>query len=928
MKAKGIKTWPKPGMNKLSFGCLGAVLLLIASSCSTKRNTFLSRNFHNLTSYYNVYWNGQETLLDADYLLQAQSVDNYFNVIPVFKYGNPEDTALVAEQTKRMIEKALITIKKHSISIRGKEYVKTIDNAYILLGKGFFYQQDYSKARSVFSFVLSEYPKNPERFEAMLWIARTYMREEDYGMASSFLSQVDAQPQSALMKETYRDLPLVQAQFYIQQEKYKEAIPYLQQGLQRAKKADVKSRVIFIMGQIAQNDGNKAQAVNYYRECLKLNPPLDLVFNARLNIVLCSEGNSIAMHDVLKDLQKMLKDPKNAAYFGRIYYVMGEMAFRQGREEDAVRYMDQSIAASQGDPARTLLAAKRLSAYFYEKKEYIRSQQYYAAAAEVVEVEDPEYYTIVSRAKNLADLTEYYTQLVEADTLRIVGRMDEKGQKKYAERKAKEYQKAQEAARRAREESGGADMSTPGRSNWYFYNTQTKNAGLAEFNRLWGRRTLEDLWFLSAKPAAAMLRPPSPQGEEEEVVEAPKIITQADPEYYLQNLPTTDSAFARLDSIIEPALYHVGMVYSDQLSETEEGKKYLTRLITEFPESDYLPSACETLCKIYRQKGDMANYQQYANILATRYAGTIQDQRVNNPDYYKELEANSKTVEGLYTQAYNCFLRNDFQGVLAIVEQVEEAFPVNTFQEQLSFLKTMSTAHVKGYNEMIPMADNFLKSYPESELKSRMQSAYDRAQADLKQNILFPDSDPVLPEDMPMAEASASDRTETSEERAGAGSQSTGDGGEPASEQGQSVAESQMPVAQDTMPPEPVHVDYIQPKSSEKHYIIAVCDPSEREAEVMVLRMEEFNSRHYGQMGLKMEMVQAKDKYMVIVSSFPVLRGASGYLNMVKDDDYVFGTLNFKILFLANEANMELLKEYGDYEGYEAYYKETYGISE
>ena len=137
--------------------CMAASLLLLAG-CSTKRNTFLSRNFHNLTSYYNVYWNGNETLLDADYLLQGQSVDNYFNVIPVFKYGNPEDTALIAQQTQRMIEKALLTIKKHSISIRGKEYVKTIDNAYILLGKGFFYKQDYSKARSVFNFVLSEYP--------------------------------------------------------------------------------------------------------------------------------------------------------------------------------------------------------------------------------------------------------------------------------------------------------------------------------------------------------------------------------------------------------------------------------------------------------------------------------------------------------------------------------------------------------------------------------------------------------------------------------------------------------------------------------------------------------------------------------------------------------------------------------------------------
>lgn len=899
-------------MRKSFFSVLAVSMLLLATGCSTKKNTFLNRNFHNLTSYYNVYWNGKETLLDADYLLQEQSVDNYFNVIPVFKYGNPEDTALVAEQARRMMEKALITIKKHSISIRGKEYVKTIDDAYILLGKGLFYKQDYSKARSVFNFVLSEYPKNPERFEAMLWIARTYMREEEYGMALSFVSQVDAQPQQALLKETYRDLPLVQAQLCIQQEKYKEAIPYLQQGLQRAKKADVKSRIIFILGQIAQNEGDKARAVNYYRECLKLNPPLDLVFNARLNIVLCSEGNSVAMHDVLKDLQKMLRDPKNSAYFGRIYYVMGEMAFRQGREEEAVRYMDQSIAASQGDPARTLLAAKRLSAYFYGKKEYIRSQQYYAAAAEVVEMDDPDYYTIVSRAENLADLTSYYTQLTEADTLRIVGRMDKKDQKKYAERKAKEYQKAQEAARLAREQSGGTDVSTPGRSNWYFYNQQTKNAGLAEFNRLWGRRTLEDLWFLSAKPAAAMLRPPS-RNEEEVVEEAPKVITQADPEYYLQDLPTTDSAFARLDSIIEPALYHVGMVYSDQLSENEEGKKYLVRLIEEFPESDYIPSACETLCKIFHQEGDMGSYQKYAAILSTRYAGTIQDQRVNNPDYYKNLEANSQTVESLYTQIYNCFLRNDFQCVLSLVGQVEEEFPINTFQEQLSFLKTMATAHVKGYNEMIPMADNFLKSYPESELKSRMQAAYDRAKADLKENILFPDSDPVLPEDMPVAQSAASIPAEAAETE------------EPGQES-EALAENASPV-QDTVPSEPIQVEYVQPKSTEKHYIIAVCDSKERDSEAMLLRLGEFNRRNYSQMGLKTEAVPAGDKYMVVISSFPVLRGAANYLDMVKDDYYVFGTLEFKILFLANEANMELLKEYGDYEGYEAYYKETYGAT-
>ena len=107
-----------------------------------------------------------------------------------------------------------------------------------------------------------------------------------------------------------------------------------------------------------------------------------------------------------------------------------------------------------------------------------------------------------------------------------------------------------------------------------------------------------------------------------------------------------------------------------------------------------------------------------------------------------------------------------------------------------------------------------------------------------------------------------------------------------------------------------------------------VCDPEEREPDVMLLRVEEFNKRHYGQTDLSVETVQAGERYMVVVSSFPVLRGATNYLNMIKSDDYVLGTLEYKLLFLANEANVELLKEYGDYEGYDAYYKETYNVKD
>ncbi len=860
--------------------------LVFTAGCSTKHNTFFSRNYHNLTAYYNIYWNGTQSLENADLVLEDRSVDNYFTVLPVFKYGNPGDTSLISMQTARMIEKALKAIKKHSISIRGKEYVKTIDNAYLLLGKGFFYQQNYSKARSVFNFVLSEFAQNPERYEAMLWIARTYIRERDFGMAASFISQVEAQNQSSLMKETYRDLPLVQAEFCLQQEKYAEAIPYLQQGMQLSKDRDMRARLNFILGQIAQIDGDNMRAYHYYKTCLKLNPPLDLVFNARLNIALCYDGSNLSAKDIMKGLQRMLKDPKNQDYFGRIYYVMGEMAFRQDREEDAVKYLDLSIEASEGDPGRMLLAAKRLSDYFYERKQYIQSQKYYAAAAEVVIDEDPDYYTIVSRAKNLTELTGYYQQLLSSDTLRQIGKMNKKEQRKYAERKAKEYQKRQEAAR-AEKQGGQSGGVSPARSNWYFYNEQTRNAGLAEFNRKWGRRTLEDLWFLSSKPKAAVLRPPSEDEEDDqEKKEVPKMLTQADPEYYLRQLPKEEEDYRRLDSVIEPALDYVGMIYSDRMSANEVGEKYLVRLVSEYPQSRFVPSACEILCKIYYQAGDMVKYQKYAKILANRYPDSEQNERVNNPNYYKDLEANAKRVEKLYTEAYDRFTRNDFKGVLKTVSDVERDYPINTYREQFLFLKVFATAHVSGYKAMLPPAEIFTASYPESALYPRVQAAIERARADLEKNILFPDSDPLVAVPTPV------------------------------------VTEKKAEKSADTV--KAVKAEYVKAEPNTKHSAVFICLAKEREPGVMKLRLQGFNDKFYDQQGLQVDILPQKEEYLCVVSEFESARSARNYLKAIWGHDYVLGTVEQKHRFVISSENLKMLRETGDYKTYETFYKANY----
>lgn len=870
-----------------TFGLLlPTVCLLALAGCSTSKNTFLNRNYHNLTAYYNIYWNGLQSRIDADEILKDRSADNYFNVIPVFKYGSTEDTAMISAQTARMIEKAVKVVKKHSISIRGKEYVKTVDNAYLLMGQGFFYQKEYSKARTVFNFVLSEFAANPEHYEAMLWIARTYILEEDFSMAYSFLSQVDAQNENNLMKQTYRDLPLVQAEYLLKQEKYTEAVPYLQTGIERCRNRDLKARLYFILGQIAQRNEDNTQAYEYYRTCLKLNPPLDLVFNARLNMALCSDvvaGN----RDILKGLRRMLKDPKNSAYFGRIYYVMGEITFRYGNDEEAVKYMEQSIAASQNDPERTLMAARRLSSYFYDNKQYIKSQKYYEIAAKVVDYDDPEYYIIVSRAENLAGLTRYYGQMVEADTLRQVGLMGRKDQYKYAETKARQYVQQQEAARKAKKDDGGPSLV---QSNWYFYNEQTKNAGLSEFMKKWGRRELEDLWFLSSKPAMAALRPMGGNMDEtgfEEEEAAPKILTPADPEYYLAQLPVSDDDYRKLDSIIEPAFYHIGVIYCDRLGENSEGEPYLVRLVREYPASPYVPSACELLCKVYRQGGDMTSFRKYADVLAQRFAGSEQDQRVNNPNYYRDLEANAKKVEKLYGEAYGKFMNNDFRGVLDIVSRVEKEYPVNNFREQFLYLKIISTAHVYTYEKMLPLTRSFVTSYPESALVERVRAAEKKAREDMSKRIYSAESDPVIEPVQP---------AETEKEQ------------KPA----------------DSAASQPKEKGYEKGEKNEPHSVLVICEQQEREPTVMVLRVKGFNDKYYSDGNLRETIVASatnKNRYAVVISSFSDMREASKYKKMILDNDYVFGNIEKKNVIEINDRNINTLKETRGVALYEQFYQ-------
>src|SRR5271157_3469289 len=69
---------------------------LVFFSCSTKKDTFISRSYHKLTSHYNAYYNGNESFKEGVGQIDKIYKDNYLKILPVFRYGSEQDAQSVA----------------------------------------------------------------------------------------------------------------------------------------------------------------------------------------------------------------------------------------------------------------------------------------------------------------------------------------------------------------------------------------------------------------------------------------------------------------------------------------------------------------------------------------------------------------------------------------------------------------------------------------------------------------------------------------------------------------------------------------------------------------------------------------------------------------------------------------------------------------
>ncbi len=722
--------------------------LLVFNSCSRKRNKWTSRVYHNLTCHYNVFWNGLMSLQEGEKMLIENANDDFTKVIRVYNYGDKNVAKQLYPKMDRVIEKASVAIQKHTMVFNRKEYVKWVKRSYLIMGEAHFYKQDYLKARRVFDFVYKQYPDDPVRYEALLWLAKTYIQMERYGKADASLNLLLAKyEEEDFPGKVRKELPYVQADFYIAQEKYSQAYTYLTRALEIKYKRYLTNRVLFILGQINQMEGDFERATEYYKKLIKRNPPYAMAFRARLNMAECFDASKGNAKSIVKLLRKMLKESKNKDFLDQIYYALADVELKQGNDSMAIEYLRMSVATSVQNDVQKVMSALKVADMYFDEKQYKESQNYFDTAVSVLPKDYPNYDYLQAKAKVLAQLVQEHLIIYEQDSLQHLASLSEEERnavidqaiarykmeeelRKKREQEAQEAlefdQRNQEMAMQTGRPVGGGPGSLPslggGNGKWYFYNPQILSKGLTEFTKVWGKRKLEDNWRISDK---RQILTGGEEPEMEETVQANDStgtmgkakaqLTPLDRDYYLKDIPKTEEDFRISDSLMIEAYNKLGFLYRERLRDTSNAIAVYEQFLDRFPGNKFELESWFALYQLYSGTGNMEKADIYKNLILGNYPDSDYAKVIADPNYFIKLAEKKGQINKLYERTYKAFEKEQYFRVLSYSNRAVKEYSGDTaIMPKFLYLRAMALGKITTADSMYVELKKLVEKFPQS----------------------------------------------------------------------------------------------------------------------------------------------------------------------------------------------------------------------
>ena len=739
------------------------IALLVMAGCSVEKNTSQTRWWHSFNARYNTYYNGAMAYIDGSLEKENGNKDNFTEMLPLYTVGNKNSRDLGISNFDRAIEKSKKAIKMHSIKKRPqwtknrkkterdiewlnrKEYNPFLWKAWMLMGRSQFMKGSFDEAASTFAYMSRLYATQPAIYgRARAWLAKCYVEQEWYYDAEDVMTKIK---RDSIHWRAQKEWDYTFADYYIRTERYKEAIPYLRKVIRHEMRRKQKAREWYLMGQIQALSGNNTEAYKAFRHVIRLNPPYELEFNARVAMTeVMASGQAKKM---IRKLKRMAVSDNNKEYLDQVYYAIGNIYMAEKDTINAISAYEKGNKGSTRNSIEKGVLLLTLGNIYWDKEDYTNAQRCYGEAIGLLDKERKDYRQLSERSKILDQLVPYTEAIHLQDSLQALARMSESDRNKAIDRviaALKKKEKEEKAAQAEAEgQQSGGDTGQDARNNnnrtntqqtqnksatWYFYNPMAVNQGKEAFQKLWGKRENVDDWQRVNKTVVALT-----DGLEELTDEQRDSIAAAEArldslenvvdsvqnnphkrEYYLKQIPFTPEKIAESNKIIEDGLFNAGIIFKDKLDNLALGEKSLCRLTDNYPDFEKMDEVYYHLYLLYSRRGDKPKASLYLDSLKQNYSDSKWTILLTDPYFEENAKYGVHIEDSLYAATYEAFKADRFSEVESNTEISASRFPLGANRDKFIFIEGLGKLNNGDANGCLDNMETVVKDYPRSEV--------------------------------------------------------------------------------------------------------------------------------------------------------------------------------------------------------------------
>ncbi len=677
-------------MNKRYNILLFSGLLAFVYSCSTQKDSVISRNYHKVTTKFNVLFNGEQAFEKGLKGIRDDYQDNFWKRLPIEpitfddrvieapKIGDPGqdfdgDNKKELTPFDKAEEKAVKAIQKHSMNINGFERNTKVDDSYLLLGKARYYTQRFIPAIEAFNYAIGNYPKASLIYDTKIWRAKANLRLDNEELALETLNLLLELDEN---EETLTDLQrerahTAMAMAYEKTDTIQRVIEHLTLACKTFKDKDQAARNQFVLGQIYSELNYKDSARMVFKS-LAENRRAPRKYRIHANIAYVKNIDKDSASTELKDqFKKLIKNPDNRKYLDQLYYQAGVLEHYNDNTDGAIAFYNKSLERN-GDAYQKTYTYESLGNLHFDKQDYLVAGAYYDS---VIQNTSKEFETekrirrIKRKNKGLIKLKGYEDVVKSNDSiLKLVAMSDDERTayfETYIEQLKKEDEERKQQQLNAQNfgnqfgENGSFIQDNSNKGKWYFYNTQSKGFGKGQFQQVWGNRPLEDNWRWSAESLS------SAKEVEDEVEED---LSRYEVSTYVETIPQKPEDIKTLKDDRKDALYQLGLIYKEQFKNNQLAVHNFERLLNLGDTSDLELPINYHLYQLYNDNANTQKAEQSKELILTKYSNSKFAEIIRSPNKMLVSDKKETELEKKYKELYYLYKANKFEDVVAEID--------------------------------------------------------------------------------------------------------------------------------------------------------------------------------------------------------------------------------------------------------------------